>query len=145
MLRAALLGPNGGQSKWVLLLTLHRVAGNFHSLALLGDHLAETYAALKSGSEPSLAKSGLQFLDVLHWQRQPLQLQKYEAQHLFWLRQLAYAPPEMFLPYDDARSEDGGRAPAKCVTFMVRQKTRMKLHIAWSHCVSEDATSDRVA
>jgi hypothetical protein len=130
VLRAALLGPDGGQGNQVLVLTLHRVAGNFHSLALLGDHLAEAYAALKNGSEPSLAKCGLQFLDVLHWQRQPLQLQKYEVQHLFWLRQLAYAPPEMFLPYDDARSEDGGRAPAKCVTFMVRQKTSMCLSTA---------------
>ena len=130
MLRAVLVGPDGGQSQWVLLLTLHRVAGNFHSLALLGDQLAETYAALKTGSEPALAKSGLQFLDVLHWQRQPLQLQKYEVQHLFWMRQLAYAPPEMFLPYDDVREEDGGRAPAKCVTFKVRQKTGMNMDVA---------------
>ena len=121
VLRAVLLGPNVSEGLWVLLLTLHRVAGDHHSLALLGEQLAAAYAALKGGSKAHPA-AGLQFLDVLHWQRQPQQLQKYEPQHLFWLRQLAYAPPQLFLPYDDLCPNDAGARPAtaRSVTFMVR-------------------------
>ena len=119
VLRAALLGPDRSKGPCVLLLTLHRVAGSHHSLALLGDQLAEAYAALKGGSEAQPA-TGLQFLDVLHWLRQPQQLQKFEPQHLFWLRQLAYAPPQLFLPYDDMCLDNAQPAVARSVTFMVR-------------------------
>ena len=103
----------------MLLLTLHKVAGSHHSLALLGEQLAEEYATLKSSSKP-VAGSALQFLDVLHWQRQSQQVQKYKDQRLFWLRQLAYAPPKLYLPYDEA--EEGMDRPpgsAACITFMV--------------------------
>ena len=119
VLKATLLGLDNNEITWVLLLTLHRVAGNHHSLALLGDQLAEAYAALKGGSKVQPTK-GLQFLDILHWQRQPQQLQKYEPQHLFWLRQLAYAPPQLFLPYDDLCTDEAQPATARSVTFMVR-------------------------
>ena len=119
VLRASLLGPDESEGVWVLLLTLHRVAGDHHSLVLLGEQLAAGYAAVKGGSKAQPA-AGLQFLDVLHWQRQPQQLQKYEPQHLFWLRQLAYAPPQLFLPYDDLSSDDMQPATARSVTFMVR-------------------------
>ena len=104
----------------MLLLTLHQVAGGYHSLALLGEQLAEAYALLKSNSMPQ-AGSALQFLDVLHWQRQSQQVQKYKDQRLFWLRQLAYAPPKLFLPYDEVE-EGMDRQPgsAACIRFMVR-------------------------
>ena len=119
VLKAKLLGPDDNGTTWLLLLTLHRVAGNHHSLALLGDQLAEAYAALRRGSKAQ-PTTGLQFLDILHWQRQPQQLQKYEPQHLFWLRQLAYAPPQLFLPYDNLHTDEAQPATAKSVTFMVR-------------------------
>lgn len=112
----------------MLLLTLHKVAGSHHSLALLGEQLAEAYATLKSSSKP-VAGSALQFLDVLHWQRQSQQVQKYKDQRLFWLRQLAYAPPKLYLPYDEA--EEGiDRQPgsAACITFMVGLPTQVCMH-----------------
>lgn len=124
LLRATLLGPDETEGVWVLLLTLHRVAGDHHSLALLGLQLGAAYAALKGGSKVQPAV-GLQFLDVLHWQRQLQQLQKYEPQHLFWLRQLAYAPPQLFLPYDDLCSDNAQPATARSVTFMVRLAANM--------------------
>ena len=118
----------------MLLLTLHKVAGSHHSLALLGEQLAEAYATLKSSSKP-VAGSALQFLDVLHWQRQSQQVQKYKDQRLFWLRQLAYAPPKLYLPYDEA--EEGiDRQPgsAACITFMVRLPTQVFMHACMSTC-----------
>lgn len=112
----------------MLLLTLHKVAGGHHSLALLGEQVAEAYAKLKSSSEPE-TDSVLQFLDVLYWQRQSQQVQKYKDQRLFWLRQLAYAPPKLFLPYDEAE-EGMDRQPgsAACITFMVRLSFHIQMH-----------------
>ena len=134
VLRATLLGPDSSQIKAVLLLTLHRVAGSHHSLALLGEQLAAAYAALKSSSKLETG-SGLQFLDVLHLQRQPRQLQKYKGQRLFWLRQLAYAPPKLFLPYDEAE-EGMNRQPgsAACITFMVRLQFCDWMHACMTTC-----------
>ncbi|HSF42507.1 MAG TPA: amino acid adenylation domain-containing protein, partial [Thermoanaerobaculia bacterium] len=91
-LRASLLRLEGGEHR--LLLTLHHIAADEASLAILARDLG---AALSQG--PPLVAPPLQMADVAVWQRERLQGEALAARLAWWEERLADLPP-LDLPAD---------------------------------------------
>src|SRR5207249_1113258 len=76
----------------VLLLCLHHIACDGHSLAVLLEELAHAYAALAAGHEPALPGPPVQYPDFALWQRDRLGGPALEEQLAYWRQALAGAP-----------------------------------------------------
>jgi amino acid adenylation domain-containing protein len=96
----------------VLLLTLHHIASDGWSVALLVREFAEAYAAAIERREPVLPSLPVQYADFAAWQRDWLQGGVLAEQIDFWRRQLANLPA-LELPIADSpavRSHRGSTA-----------------------------------
>jgi len=99
-------------SRHVLLLNLHHIAGDGWSMAILNRELSVCYNALMRGEEPVLPALPRQYADYACWQRE--QLQGAELQRLldYWKSRLE-GVEELALPADRPRpaspSGHGGR------------------------------------
>jgi amino acid adenylation domain-containing protein len=89
-----------------LLLTLHHVAADEASLALLARDLGASYGALAGGECSPLVPPRLQIADVAVWQRERLQGEALEARLAWWEERLAGLPP---LDLPGGRPKPGGR------------------------------------
>ncbi len=87
----------------VLLLSVHHVASDNASVAVLRGEIATSYLALLSGHPPHLPELPVQYADYAAWQRAWLASPSFEAQRQFWLQQLAGLPPLLELPTDHPR------------------------------------------
>ena len=87
----------------VLLLTLHHIAADGWSLAVLNRELSALYAAYSRGFAPSLPELPVQYADYAIWQRQWLQGEVLQNQLSYWRERLQDAPPNLQLPADRPR------------------------------------------
>jgi amino acid adenylation domain-containing protein len=110
-LRAALLRL--GEQRHHLLLTLHHIAADEASLAVLVEELAALYAAFSAGRPAPRAAPPLQYADFAVWQRQAAAGGALEERLAWWQRRLAALPaldlPVRHAPHSAAaaRSTDG--------------------------------------
>ncbi|MET0398498.1 MAG: amino acid adenylation domain-containing protein, partial [Longimicrobiaceae bacterium] len=101
LLRAALLRVD--EAEWVLLLTLHHVASDGWSTAILLRETAALYEARRSGTDAALPPLPVQYADFAVWQREWLAGEVLERQIGYWKDALAGAPPVLDLPVDQPR------------------------------------------
>jgi amino acid adenylation domain-containing protein len=110
-LRALLLRL--GQESHLLVLSVHHVAADAGSRAILVRELAAIYADLAAGRAPSLPEPALQYSDYARWQRRELSDEALAPALAWWRRQLAGGVPQLDLPTDQPRpavqSFRGGR------------------------------------
>ena len=101
MLRALLLRL--GDTEHAFVLTLHHIAADGWSMAILWRELAVLYGAFAAGLPSPLAPLSLQYADYALWQHQWLRGEVLERQLDYWKNQLAGAPPLLELPVDFPR------------------------------------------
>jgi surfactin family lipopeptide synthetase A len=87
----------------ILLITIHHIAADGWSLAVLRRELAALYSAFAQGLPSPLSELGIQYADFVHWQQQWLQGPWLTSQLAYWQQQLAGAPPILELPTDRPR------------------------------------------
>lgn len=102
-LRARLLRL--GDQEHALLLTLHHIAADGWSMAVLLRELADLYESASEGRPSTLPPLALQYTDYAHWQQQWLQGERLDAQVSYWEGQLAGLPVVHNLPLDFPRPE----------------------------------------
>ncbi|HUG38178.1 MAG TPA: amino acid adenylation domain-containing protein, partial [Candidatus Limnocylindrales bacterium] len=95
----------------LLLLTVHHVASDGWSNALLARELTELYAARSEGRAADLPELSVQYADFACWQRARLQGEVLRGQVAYWRERLAGDLPALDLPTDRPRSaRDSHRA-----------------------------------
>jgi len=100
-LRAALVRPR--EREHLLLLSLHHVAADGWSMAVLERELGALHAALAAGCRPALPALPIQYGDFAAWQRGWLKRPVLRPQLEFWRARLAGAPELLELPADRPR------------------------------------------
>ncbi|MET9414604.1 amino acid adenylation domain-containing protein [Streptomyces klenkii] len=117
-LRATLLRLSERQH--VLVVTLHRIAGDGWSLGPLARDLSTAYAARREGAAPDWTELPLRYSDYTLWQRELLGADDDPGslsarQSAYWRQALDGAPEELTLPHDRPRpavaSHRGGQVP----------------------------------
>jgi amino acid adenylation domain-containing protein len=86
----------------VLLLTIHHIASDGWSTAVLFREWSQLYTAFRDGAPASLPDLPIQYADYAHWQSQWLQ-NGLAPQLDYWKKQLANAPAVIDLPTDRPR------------------------------------------
>ncbi|MEV6638383.1 amino acid adenylation domain-containing protein [Actinoplanes sp. NPDC051470] len=92
----------------VLALTVHHVAGDGWSLAVLQIELSAQYAALLRGTPADLPELAVQYADFAQWERRELSGAELEKRLSFWQENLRDAPTVLGLPTDRPRPATGG-------------------------------------
>jgi len=87
----------------VTLLSLHHIAIDFSSLAILLEELGVAYAAALRGETPELPPLTVTYEDFTRWQAEMLAGERSEALWSTWRSRLAGAPAELALPTDRPR------------------------------------------
>jgi len=108
MLRARLLRLSGREH--VLLVTMHHIASDGWSMAVLINEFSRLYSAFHEGRDHALPPLPIQYTDYAHWQRQWLRGEVLEKQLDYWQDQLAGIPVVHGLPLDFARPAVQGYA-----------------------------------
>ncbi|OWK25400.1 hypothetical protein AJ87_10460 [Rhizobium yanglingense] len=88
----------------VLLITMHNMVADDHSLNILTHELIELYTAARTGRPHQLAPLPVQYADYALWQRSCLVGEVLERQSEYWGRMLAGAPTALKLPTDRPHS-----------------------------------------
>ena len=101
MIRATVLAC--GQSRHVLLLTLHHIAADGWSMGVLVRELTASYVAICGGKDAALPSLTVQYADFAVWQRREINGQVYAQQSGYWKEKLADYPAELTLPTDRLR------------------------------------------
>jgi amino acid adenylation domain-containing protein len=86
MLRAMLLRI--GEADHVLVITMHHIASDGWSVAILIREFMQLYSAYRAGEESPLQELKSQYADFAVWQRQYLSGETLEEQLKYWKRQL---------------------------------------------------------
>ncbi|MCB9419971.1 MAG: amino acid adenylation domain-containing protein [Ardenticatenaceae bacterium] len=86
----------------VLLLTIHHIASDGWSAAVLFREWSQLYTAFCDGRTNPLPALPIQYADYAHWQTQQLQ-NGLVSQLDYWKEQLAHAPSVINLPTDRSR------------------------------------------
>lgn len=104
-----------GDESFVLLCTMHHIASDGWSTAVLTRELSTLYAELSCGREPSLPPLAIQYADYAIWQRSWLSGAVLDAHLAYWKERLAGAPPAIDLridrPRPPVRSHRGAALP----------------------------------
>jgi amino acid adenylation domain-containing protein len=87
----------------VLILTMHHIAADEWSLAILFRELSSLYNAFTKEKSSSLRELSTQYADYAAWQRQWLQGEDLEKLISYWREQLDGAPTILNLPTDKPR------------------------------------------
>jgi amino acid adenylation domain-containing protein/FkbH-like protein len=103
LLRGVLVRKEAGRFR--LLLTLHHVAADNWSVAVLMREVSAFYDAQVTGIPLSLPELPVQYADFAVWQRGWLQGEVLERQLAFWRGRLDGAPRRLDLPADRPRPE----------------------------------------
>jgi amino acid adenylation domain-containing protein len=100
LLRAALLGLGAREHR--LLVTLHHVAADGWSCAILVHEMGELYTAAAAGRASPLPEPTIQYADWAAWQRERLAGERLAGELGWWRERLADLPP-LALPTDRPR------------------------------------------
>ncbi|MEP6741508.1 MAG: amino acid adenylation domain-containing protein, partial [bacterium] len=87
----------------VLVLTLHHIAADGWSLAVLFRELTSLYDAIVNRKPSPLTALPIQYADYAVWQRHWLQAEALDQLVAYWKRQFAGAPVVLELPTDKSR------------------------------------------
>ncbi|ASY82362.1 hypothetical protein BJK05_21220 [Pectobacterium polaris] len=101
LLRASFLRTNAGEG--ALLVTVHHIAADGWSMAVLIDEFRTLYQTLLVGEVPSLPALPVHYVDYAHWQREWVQRSAYQAQLAWWQQQLVDLPLVHSLPLSRQR------------------------------------------
>ncbi|MEN9866891.1 MAG: hypothetical protein RL748_2481, partial [Pseudomonadota bacterium] len=101
MLRASLLKL--GEQDYLLLVSMHHIAADGWSMAVLFREFSMLYAAHLAGQRDPLPALALQYADYACWQRNWLQGERLQRQLDYWRTQLADLPLVHGLPLDFPR------------------------------------------
>ena len=96
----------------LLLITVHHVANDAWSAAILTRELAECYAAVRQGRTPRLPGLQVQYADYAVWQREMLEGPLRDTQLAYWRDRLDGMPPRLELPADHPSPARRGHAGA---------------------------------
>lgn len=94
-----------GEDEHMFLLTLHHIAADGWSMAILLQELATLYDASLARQPNPLAPLPLQYADYAHWQQQWLRAERLQRQVDYWQKQLAALPVLHNLPLDFPRPD----------------------------------------
>jgi amino acid adenylation domain-containing protein len=108
MLRARLIRVKAGE--WLLMLTVHHIAADGWSFALLQEELSGFYAAGTNGNEDPFEPLPVQYADYARWQRELLDDARRERALAYWRGQLDELPVVQQLPRDNAIGQTARRA-----------------------------------
>jgi len=86
----------------LVVITIHHIAFDAWSAAILVKELMALYGAFAKGEESPLAEPPIQYADYASWQRQSLSDEALTRQLAYWTKQLSGAPV-LELPVDRAR------------------------------------------
>jgi amino acid adenylation domain-containing protein/non-ribosomal peptide synthase protein (TIGR01720 family)/FkbM family methyltransferase len=89
--------------EYVLVLTLHHIAGDLWSLAVLAREFGALYDEAVTATAASLPPPQLQYGDYACWQRDHMQGEVLERELTFWRTQLSGALPQLDLTTDFPR------------------------------------------
>ncbi|MFM0609409.1 amino acid adenylation domain-containing protein [Paraburkholderia sediminicola] len=102
-----------GPTRYVLLLTLHHIVTDGHSMTVLIHALAQAYRRASSETLAPTAAPTLQFRDCATWQREWLDDAALQKHIDYWRAQLGTHTPPSPLPFDRPRAHQpsaaGGR------------------------------------
>ena len=101
MLRAQLIKVEA--QAHILLVTMHHIASDGWSMAILINEFSALYQAYVQGQENPLPELEIQYADYAHWQRDWLQGEVLDEQLGYWKTQLAALPVVHSLPLDKTR------------------------------------------
>lgn len=87
----------------VVLLVIHHIATDFHSLTRLFGELQSVYASLESGTEPRLPQLQQGYRGFVDWQEKMLASDRGEQLRKYWQEQLQGELPVLKLPVDHER------------------------------------------
>ncbi|TQF72921.1 non-ribosomal peptide synthetase [Pseudoalteromonas luteoviolacea] len=152
MLRVHLLKASSCHFK--LLINIHHIACDAHSLRLIVRDFTKAYTALCTNSVFNTAKiskpGSTSYIDYAQWQRACMQQQSLEQHREFWLAHLSGAPVVHQLPLDRARAKQAAQHGGQYVQHFNKQKykqiteqsqnlsvsTFIWLHTLFSLCVA---------
>ncbi|HEU0251897.1 MAG TPA: condensation domain-containing protein, partial [Pyrinomonadaceae bacterium] len=100
LVRATLFLSNDDES--LLVVTVHHITADKHSLQLIGEELAEIYSARSEGRVPQLQNPGVQYNQYSEWQL-GLNKDALEPVLSYWKRQLGPELRALELPEDRSR------------------------------------------
>jgi amino acid adenylation domain-containing protein len=101
LLRCRLLRLN--QDDHVMLVNMHHIVSDGWSIGLLLKELILIYEAFCQGKPSPLPEPRIQYADYALWQRQQMQLEKWQQQLTYWKRKLEAAPSTIELIPDHKR------------------------------------------
>ncbi|KZW99590.1 hypothetical protein JL49_16430 [Pseudoalteromonas luteoviolacea] len=109
-----------------LLINIHHIACDAHSLRLIVKDFSQVYSDILAGN-PSQAvstnsTSKISYIDYANWQRAYLQGQAYERLCAFWQTHLADAPVVHQLPLDSARKKQAEQLGGQYVHLLDEQR-----------------------
>ncbi|WP_164013769.1 condensation domain-containing protein [Pyxidicoccus trucidator] len=94
-----------GPEEQVLLVSMHHIAWDGWSEAILFREVSQAYAAYARGAEPHLPALRIQYSDFAWWQHQQLRGAYLESIQSYWRRQLAGGVTMVDFPLDRPRPE----------------------------------------
>ncbi|HEV2860060.1 MAG TPA: amino acid adenylation domain-containing protein [Pyrinomonadaceae bacterium] len=103
-----------GEREHVLLLSLHHIAFDGWSNAVLVREAAALYESFAAGEPSPLAELPVQYADYAAWQRRSAEGEGMEPHLRYWRRQLDGPPPPLMLPTDreqEVRGAAGASLP----------------------------------
>ena len=92
-----------GDTRQVLLLTMHHIISDGWSMGVLVREMAALYEAFRQGQASPLLPLGLQYADYALWQREWLRGEVLESRLAWWRERLEGAPTVVELPTDRPR------------------------------------------
>ncbi|MEM7353469.1 MAG: amino acid adenylation domain-containing protein, partial [Acidobacteriota bacterium] len=92
-----------GSADWILLVTMHHIASDGWSMAILTRELPALHEAFAAGRPSPLPELSIQYADYAIWQQRWLRGEVLEAEIEHWRRQLTGAPPLLEIPTDRPR------------------------------------------
>ena len=97
--------PDSVGTQGVLVLTLHHIAADGWSLAIMTREFSACYEALRNGITPQLLAMEIQYSDYAYWQRNAYDEVKQQAELDYWQQQLIDVPAVHSLPLDYPRPQ----------------------------------------
>ncbi|MBI3875437.1 MAG: amino acid adenylation domain-containing protein, partial [Verrucomicrobia bacterium] len=91
------------EQEHVLFLNMHHIASDGWSWAVFFKELAAFYDAFSFGRAVSLPELPIQYADYAVWQRDHLDVERFEKHLAYWKQQLADSPSLLELPTDRPR------------------------------------------
>jgi iturin family lipopeptide synthetase B len=92
------------EEKYVLILTIHHIIGDFLSVEVMAKDLLRLYYAIEDKKTNPLTPLRIQYKDYTYWQNKLLKSTELKKHEDYWREQFISGSPELGLPLDKPRS-----------------------------------------